>query len=499
MALIQIRHNATVATTEVRTEQLDGKEWLVAPCVAIVAGVLNGLLVPADEIMISTMSWNGRSIPVHHPNTDTANEPMTVQNQVIGYFYAANFDTDRLKGEMWLDVAKAQNLGGDAATVIEAVQNGEMVEVSTAYWAYTTSQSGEYNGVPYSGITTHILPDHIAVLPGDIGACSINDGCGLNRNREMSMKYKMQHNGELVELELKDFENGRKPTCHRTDNVAGMSDRDVGKALRSAVDMVTQIASDHWIWIEDVYDDYFVYEIETENEAAGLWRRDYSIAADFTVTLGEASKVVRRTVYEPAPMQPMPAVNEKTFMNQVKTFVTNLFQNHDKERNMKEMIAAIVKNGKTGMTAEQLKELPETAVSAMFNGLQLNEEDEPEAADGSIGGEPATPAPAAAEVPAWAADLVAKVDGLAGKVDGLSKSANAATEQQKTAIVKKLVANERVTFTEAELQAFTLPQLEKLSATVIEPDYSGLFFGQNEQSEYEYVGVTINAKKEEAK
>lgn len=498
MALIQFHHNSELASADVRTEQLDGKEWLVAPCVAIVAGVLNGLLVPADEIEISTMSWNGRSIPVHHPKTNTANEPMTIQNQVIGYFYAANFDTDRLKGEMWLDVNKAKALGGDAESVVTSIENGEMVEVSTAYWAYTMSQAGTFNGVPYTGITTHILPDHIAVLPGDIGACSIDDGCGLNRNREMSMKYKMLHNGEMVELELKDFGNGRKPTCHRTDNVEGMSFRDVGKALRAAVDMVTQVASDHWIWIEDIYDDYFVYEIEVngEDSSEGLWRRDYSIAADFTVTLGEASKVVRRTVYEAAPVTPAPAMNEKTIFNQVKTFVQNLFQNHEKERNMKEKIKAIIENGATGLTAEQLAELPETAVTAMFNGLQLNEEDEPETDDGSIGGEPATPAPAADEVPAWAAALVAKVDGLAGKVDGLSATQNKAVEQQKAGIISQLVANERVTFSEDELKAFTLPQLEKFAATFIEPDYSGLFFGQNQTAtgEYEEVGLTINVK-----
>jgi len=490
MALTKFHHNATVGTN-VRNEQLDGKEWLVAPCVAIVAGVLNGLLVPADEIMISTMSWNGRSIPVHHPDTSTANEPMTVQNQVIGYFYAANFDTDRLKGEMWLDVAKAQNLGGDAAAVIEAVQNGGMVEVSTAYWAYTTSQAGEFNGVPYTGITTHILPDHIAVLPGDEGACNINDGCGLNRNqRSENMKYTMLHNGEAVELELKEF-GERKPTCHRTDNVEGMSHRDVGRALRAAVGMVTQVATDHWIWLEDVYDDYFVYEIEAENsDVEGLWRRDYSVAADFTVTLGEASRVIRKTVYEDAPVAPVPAMNEKTVFTKLKNYVSELFQNHDKERNMKEMIAAIVTNGKTGMTAEQLGQLPETAVSAMFNGLQLNE-DEVEAETEQPA--PAADVPAADTMPAWAADLVAKVDSL-------TKATNAANDQQKAAIVKKLVANERVTFSEAELTAFTLPQLEKFAATCIEPDYSGLFFGQNDNGDgYEYAGLTINAKQEEAK
>jgi len=157
---------------------------------------------------------------------------------------------------------------------------------------------------------------------------------------------------------------------------------------------------------------------------------------------------------------------------------------------MKEMIAAIVTNGKTGMTAEQLGQLPETAVSAMFNGLQLNE-DEVEAETEQPA--PAADVPAADTMPAWAADLVAKVDSL-------TKATNAANDQQKAAIVKKLVANERVTFSEAELTAFTLPQLEKFAATFIEPDYSGLFFGQNDNGDgYEYAGLTINAKQEEAK
>lgn len=303
--------------------------------------------------------------------------------------------------------------------------------------------------------------------------------------------------GETFELDLLPLDDKRKAVFNLTKNVAGVSHRETERALKTAVNFVTDVAGDYWVWVDDVYDDKFVYEIDAKTDAAGLWERPYTIDSNLMVTIGDASRVIARRVYEPAPAQPATMQNQT--WNKIKNYVSELFTNHDKERNMKEMIAAIVTNGKTGMTAEQLGQLPETAVSAMFNGLQLNEEDEPEAADGSIGGEPATPAPAAAEVPAWAADLVAKVDGLAGKVDGLSKTANAATEQQKTAIVKKLVANERVAFTEAELQAFTLPQLEKLSATVIEPDYSGLFFGQNEQSEYEYVGVTINAKKEEAK
>ena len=86
---------------------------------------------------------------------------------------------------------------------------------------------------------------------------------------------------------------------------------------------------------------------------------------------------------------------------------------------------------------------------------------------------------------------------MIAKVDGLTKATNAANEQQKAAIVKKLVANERVAFSEAELKAFTLPQLEKFAATFIEPDYSGMYFGANQDTgEYEEVGLAIKNEKE---
>ena len=502
MTLIQFQQNATVSSADVRTEQLDGKEWLVAPAVVIVAGVLNGLLVPAAEIEISTMSWNGRSIPVHHPNTNTANEPMTVQNQVIGYFYGANFQTDRLHGEMWFDVAKANSLGGDAAVVIENVQNGGMIEVSTAYWAYTTSQSGEFNGVPYTGITTHILPDHIAVLPGDEGACNVNDGCGVPRkNRSESMDKMTFKNckGETFGLDLLPLDEKRNCNFHLTKNVAGVSHRETNRALKTAVNFVTDIAGDYWIWVEDVWDDYFVYEIEANgSDAAGYWQRPYTIDANLNVTLGTAARVQPRRIFEPvAESQPAPVMQNQSVFNQVKNYVQNLFQNHEKERQMKDMIAAIIENGKTGLTAEQLKELPETAVTAMFNGLELNEDED----DGSIGGNvPSEPSqPEGDTMPTWAADLAAKFGDLATKVDGLSATQNAAAEQKKAGIIAKLVANERVTFSEDELKAFTVSQLEKLATSFIEPDYSGLFFGENSTGDgYEYVGLTIN-NKEEAK
>jgi hypothetical protein len=37
-----------------------------------------------------------------------------------------------------------------------------------------------FNGVKYEGIARNLRPDHLAILPDDKGACSLEDGCGVN-------------------------------------------------------------------------------------------------------------------------------------------------------------------------------------------------------------------------------------------------------------------------------------------------------------------------------
>src|SRR5690606_20175922 len=40
---------------------------------------------------------------------------------------------------------------------------------------------GELNGKPYTAKQVNLRPDHVALLPGEVGACSIADGCGAPR------------------------------------------------------------------------------------------------------------------------------------------------------------------------------------------------------------------------------------------------------------------------------------------------------------------------------
>jgi hypothetical protein len=163
----------------------DSKEYAVAPATVIVAGVLNGHLVPADEIAAFVEAWNGRPIPVHHPYINgqpvSANHPEIIEKAVVGNFYNARMEGDALKGELWLEVEKVHRIGGDAVNAFDRMDAGELVELSTGYFHDIEPKKGRHKGKVYNGVHRNIRPDHIALLPNERGARSVADGCGAPR------------------------------------------------------------------------------------------------------------------------------------------------------------------------------------------------------------------------------------------------------------------------------------------------------------------------------
>lgn len=162
----------------------DGRETMVIPVVAIVEGVLNGALVTAQEFGKFAAAWEGVPVPVYHPQLNgqhvSSSLPQIIESSVIGRFHNVAVKANKLVGELWIDTAAAIKKGFSA--VINSFKAGEVMEVSTAYFADTEPQAGEFNGVSYSGIHHNLRPDHLAVLPGETGACSVADGCGTFQN-----------------------------------------------------------------------------------------------------------------------------------------------------------------------------------------------------------------------------------------------------------------------------------------------------------------------------
>lgn len=159
----------------------DGKKFWIVPGTIIVEGVLNGFMVPAEELRDFYNAWNGTDITLGHPkeNGGSAGVPKP-DVPIIGRFYHAEWDEERkaITGEFWLDV-DALNSAEGGPDVLKNIEAGNPLEVSTAYYADWEAAEGSFKDTAYFGIHHNLIPDHIAVLPHDVGACSIQDGCGL--------------------------------------------------------------------------------------------------------------------------------------------------------------------------------------------------------------------------------------------------------------------------------------------------------------------------------
>ncbi len=181
-----ITHAIKTTGAATYTATLDGRTHLVVPVVALVAGVVNGFLVEPDELRKFADAWNGRPIPIRHPKAEgeyvSANTPEIIERQVVGQFFNAHIaEGDKLVGQLWLDVGKCQTLGGDALATLHRLEAGQPVEVSTAYFSDIAPVVGQHNGQSYTGIQRNLRPDHLALLPDEVGACSWQNGCGAPR------------------------------------------------------------------------------------------------------------------------------------------------------------------------------------------------------------------------------------------------------------------------------------------------------------------------------
>ena len=167
-----------------RREVFEGVEYLVVPVVMIVEGVLNDALVPSVEFGRHVEAWNGRPVVIEHPVVDgvpvSANQPHILERSSIGQLFGAQAPNGKLKAEAWLNVDKARRIG--YGEVIDRVEAGEILEVSTGYFPDIEARAGEHNGEGYNVVHRNIRPDHLAFLLQDEGACSVSDGCGTRVN-----------------------------------------------------------------------------------------------------------------------------------------------------------------------------------------------------------------------------------------------------------------------------------------------------------------------------
>jgi hypothetical protein len=191
-----------IDTAQLKSKKMDGKQYLVGPIVMATEGVMNGLLYTADELKKSVPRWNGRPVTNGHPKDAegkfiTANTPETLEANQIGFLFHVNWDAkaSKLRGECWLEKSKLSKF----PEVNAKVNKSEMMEVSTGLFIERTGDSGIFNNEEYTNEATNHAPDHMALLPNEIGACSVEDGAGFPRaNQQMTITGGGKQSGFLV-------------------------------------------------------------------------------------------------------------------------------------------------------------------------------------------------------------------------------------------------------------------------------------------------------------
>jgi hypothetical protein len=177
----------------VRRERMAGRDYDVAPMVMITEGVHNGsggpLLYTAEELEKFPAAWNHKPIVVYHPQRNgtpvSACDPDVITRNGIGVVMNTHYKpgTDKTPGklhaEAWIEVGRADVVD---KRVVEAIQNNATMELSTGLYTDNESTRGEWRGESYTAIAKNYRPDHLALLPDQVGSCSRAKGAGFLRN-----------------------------------------------------------------------------------------------------------------------------------------------------------------------------------------------------------------------------------------------------------------------------------------------------------------------------
>jgi hypothetical protein len=179
-------HNPAVK--KMRTESLDGRNYLVVPMVMLTEGVHAGssgaIYYSQQELSTAPSQWNWKPIVIDHPyNGKSATDLEVYKKQAVGMVMNAFYEDGKLKAEAWLDVEKIKE---KCPTVIDHIEKGLPMEVSTGLSNAIVLQPGTWKGENYYGLVTEIKADHLAILPREQGACSLADGAGLLINKDHS-------------------------------------------------------------------------------------------------------------------------------------------------------------------------------------------------------------------------------------------------------------------------------------------------------------------------
>jgi hypothetical protein len=276
----KLQTNIKTLSNYSRTEKYEGKDYLVLPAVLLTEGVHNNLYYPPEEISKFTGAWNNRPIPIQHPEENGApiscNSPQVLCD-CVGMVFNTRYEDGKLKAELWVDKDKISKK--DRTTYLQLL-SGKPIDISTGLWSDELSVRGDWNGESYTGIVQNIRPDHVALLPGQVGACSWKDGCGAPRINEEEENEFVESNVETVtEKPNKGFWESFKALFQSNRK----SHEDIAEELQNLV----KVPEGRCYNPVAVYNDHFIYNLECKENSSDfkVYKQEYQVLDDGHITL----------------------------------------------------------------------------------------------------------------------------------------------------------------------------------------------------------------------
>lgn len=444
-------------SVNIRREMFEDVEHLVVPVIAAKQMVMNGFFYPAEEFRDWVETWNGVPVPISHPQVNgvaiSARAPRIQELTSVGWFFNVEFTQDnKLKGEIWINTEKAKKL--NAEYIIDKFENGEIMEVSTGLFSNLEMVSGTYDGVPYDAIIRHIRPDHLALLPNEVGACSIEDGCGA-----------MKNNTDCACKEPKTIREKFNKALRLVGEKLGLNvNKDSFYKIMDSVRVaLTSEYNDAWPLILDIYDDEVIYEVDGYTT---LFKRSY-VMTDGKVLLGDdIQEVVRKTTY-------VPVISDNKLENGGNSIM-------DKDKLIQNVIANSY-NSFTESDKSMLEGLSEEILTKMAVNTEetetVSEEtttEEPQAEAKEESTEETTKEESTEEGVEETTEQ--KVNSLLEGVEDTEVkeflgNAVAKHRAEKEALVENIVANSA--FTKEEVKVMSFNHLTKLAESVKKPSFNG--------------------------
>jgi len=276
------------------------KAHIIIPVVMMVEGVHHGnqgaIYHSIDELGKVPASWNGIPVVINHPEEEgvaiSANSPEIIDSITVGRVYNTIVDDNKLKAEVWIDEDKLNTV---CPKVLDNINDTKEVEVSLGMFTDNEESEGDWNGEKYVKIAKNHRPDHLAILPDEIGACSCADGCGLGANSKIKNMAKLND----VEKTIKQLNS----EGYSINQILSNSEQGYQEKMQMVNDTLRKLDKSSskdgvyvYNYLEEMFDDSLVYRSSSDGSSK-LYKQDYEIKNGILTLTGTAKLVQKKVDY----------------------------------------------------------------------------------------------------------------------------------------------------------------------------------------------------------